>query len=46
MENITLKCEVQKLLAMIWLGNIISAIYGYFWLPTIEKEILWNPIPE
>ena len=26
-------------------GNIINAMYVHFWLPTIEKEILSNPIP-
>ena len=44
MENITLKVW-SSTLAIIWLGNIINAIYVHFWLPRIKK-ILWIPFPE
>ena len=41
-----IKVWISKLLAIIWLGNIINAIYLHFGLPRIKKEILLNPIRE
>ena len=41
-----IKVWSSKLLAILWLGNIINAIYVHFWLPRFKKEILWNLIPE
>ena len=41
-----IKVWSSKLLAIIWLGNVINAIYVHFWLSKIKNEILWNPIPE
>ena len=41
-----IKVWSSKLLAIIWVENITDAIYVEFWLPTIEEEISWNPIPK
>ena len=41
-----IKVWSSELVATLWLGNIINAIYVHFWLPRIKKEILCNPIPE
>ena len=41
-----IKVWSSKLLAILWLGNILYAIYVHFWLPKTKNEFLWSPIPE
>ena len=41
-----IKVWSSKLLAIIWLRNIINTIYFHFWLPRIKKGILWNANPQ